>query len=242
MSRAQEIQSGVDEVLAAIAAAAETSGRPASAVTLVAVTKTWPISDVEHVAAAGILDVGENRHQDAKEKAAALSAASSSGTLPDLSLALRWHFLGQLQTNKAKAVAAYASVVHSVDRVDLLGPLSRGAEGASRELELLLQLSLDGDTSRGGCVADDLGPLADAVAQTPGLRLGGLMTVAPLDWEPRRAFAEARLALEALQRSHPGAVTLSAGMSGDFVQAVEEGSTMVRVGSAIFGGRTPAVG
>lgn len=231
VTRLEQIRAGVDNVRAAIDAAAQRAGRSGSEVTLVAVTKTWPISDIEHVAACGIVDVGENRHQDAKEKSAALEDQ-----------ALRWHFLGQLQSNKARAVGAYATVVHSVDRLELLGALGRGALAAGRTVEVLLQLSLDGDTSRGGCIAAELPSLAEAAAATDGLHLAGLMVVAPVTWEPRAAFEQARAAHDALVQAHPGARTLSAGMSGDFEAAVEAGATMVRVGSAIFGGRTPAVG
>lgn len=227
--RGDEISAAVEDVRGRIAQACAAARRAPSEVRLVAVTKTWPVSDIQHLASLGVHDVGENRHQDAKDKAAAF---------PELD----WHFLGQLQSNKARAVAHYASWVHSVDREPLIAGLSQGARDADREIDVLLQLSLDGDMSRGGCLETELSALADGVAAADGLRLRGLMTVAPVSWEPRRAFTNARLALDRLALQHPQATELSAGMSGDFEVAVEEGSTIVRVGSAIFGRRAPQVG
>lgn len=208
-----------------VAACAE-AGRPRDDVLLVAVTKTRPASDVELLRDLGVLDVGENRDQEAREKAAAVPG-------------VRWHFVGGLQTNKARSVASYASVVHSVDRVPLVDALSAGAQRAARELDVLLQVSLDGDPSRGGALPGDLARLADAAAAAAGLRLAGVMAVAPLGADPASAFATLADVAERLRRSHSGATAISAGMSGDLEQAIAAGATHVRVGTALLGERAP---
>ncbi|GAC1332266.1 MAG: YggS family pyridoxal phosphate-dependent enzyme [Mycobacteriales bacterium] len=227
-SRAEELAGSLAIVRSRIATACLAAGRDPRSVTLVAVSKTFPAGDVAALASLGVDDFGENRDQEAAPKAAALAA-----------LDLRWHFVGRLQRNKCRSVAAYASVVHAVDRVELVGPLSAGAERAGREVAVLVQVSLDGDPARGGVAAAGLGPLADGVALAPGLRLAGLMAVAPLAADPAEAYAGfAQLAVQ-LRTEHPGADWLSAGMSGDLEAAVVAGATHVRVGTALFGGRPP---
>ncbi|MBQ1067109.1 YggS family pyridoxal phosphate-dependent enzyme, partial [Micromonospora sp. D75] len=205
------------------------------AVTLVAVTKTYPASDVVALAALGVTDVGENRDQEAAPKA---EAVADAGAAP------RWHFIGQLQRNKARSVVRYADVVQSVDSVRLAAALDAAA-GAVRDrpLDVLVQVSIDGDPARGGALpgaADPqrgLDPVAAAVAGADGLRLAGLMAVAPLGWEPDRAFARLAEVAAALRADHPGATELSAGMSGDLESAIGHGATHVRVGSALLGMR-----
>lgn len=226
MSRRDELAANLARVRARIDAATAAAGRPEGDVALVVVTKFFPASDVRLLAGLGVTDVGENRHQEAEEKAAA------SADLP-----LRWHYIGGLQSNKAAAVAAYADVVESVDRLKLVGPLDRGAAG--RQVDVLLQVSLDGPDAdgRAGCDPSDLASLADAVAVAEHLTLRGLMAVAPLGEDPATAFGRLAAIRTTFLEDHPGATVLSAGMSGDLEEAVAAGATHVRVGSAILGSR-----
>ncbi|MFG1748068.1 YggS family pyridoxal phosphate-dependent enzyme [Micromonospora chalcea] len=233
--RRAELAAGLARVRARIADACAAAGRQRDAVTLVAVTKTYPASDVVALAGLGVTDVGENRDQEAAPKAEAVAEA---GAAP------RWHFIGQLQRNKARSVVRYADVVQSVDSVRLAAALDAAA-GAVRDrpLDVLVQVSIDGDPARGGALpgaADPqrgLDPVAAAVAGADGLRLAGLMAVAPLGWEPDRAFARLAEVAAALRADHPGATVLSAGMSGDLESAIGHGATHVRVGSALLGMR-----
>ena len=228
MTRRDDLAANLETVRARIAAACAEAGRSPDDVRLVVVTKFFPASDVRLLAGLGVTDVGENRHQEAETKAAECA---------DLGLA--WHFIGGLQSNKAAAVAAYADVVESVDRAKLLRPLASGAEARSREVDVLLQVSLDppGRDGRSGAEPDALADLAAAVEATAMLRLRGLMAVAPLGEEPRPAFDRLASIHRELLVEHPGATWLSAGMSGDLEQAVHAGATHVRVGSAVLGSR-----
>ena len=213
-----------------IAAAERAAGRPAGSVSLLAVSKTFPAGDVRSLAALGQTDFGENRAQELLGKAAELA-----------DLPLRWHFVGQLQRNKAAAVARLGAVVHSVDRMSLAGALSRAGEQAARPVEVLLQVDLGGqegeDAARGGAAPADVPGLADAVAELPGVRLRGLMAVAPRGEGPGPAFSRLAALADRLRADHPAATVLSAGMSGDLEEAVAAGATLVRVGTAIFGDR-----
>jgi pyridoxal phosphate enzyme (YggS family) len=222
------VRAGLDAVRGRIAAGCAAVGRDPAEVTLVVVTKTYPASDVALRAALGVRDVGENRDQEAAPKHAAAAA-----------LGLRWHFIGQLQSNKARSVATYADLVHSVDRRSLVRALGRAARDAGRTLGCLLQVSLDGDPTRGGALPADVPALADAVAAEAGLELHGLMAVAPLGGDPRVAFAELPRLRDSLLRDHPGARLISAGMSGDLEAALAEGATHLRVGTAVLGARPP---
>ncbi|MFI6071044.1 YggS family pyridoxal phosphate-dependent enzyme [Actinoplanes sp. NPDC051343] len=227
-ARRAELAASLAEVGERIDRACAEAGRPAGSVTLTAVTKTYPASDVLLLAGLGVTDVGENRDQEAAPKAAEVRAAG---------VELRWHYIGQLQRNKAKSVAAYADVVESVDSVRLAAALGKAAAGRPAPLEVLIQVSIDGDPERGGAAGDDLGPIADAVASSDGLRLCGLMAVAPLGWEPDRAFARLAELRSGVVAAHPGATTLSAGMSGDLEAAIRHGATHVRIGSSLLGMR-----
>jgi PLP dependent protein len=219
----------VEERLEAACAAA---GRAREEVTLIVVTKTYPVSDVRLLCELGVRHVAENRDQDAAPKAAASS-----------SLPLTWHFVGQLQTNKVRSVAGYSDFVHAVDRLRLVRALSGAAERLGRELGCLLQVGLDAGSAdagrRGGASPDEVTELADAVAGAQGLRLEGLMTVAPLTGpyagEPRRAFDRLREISTRLRADHPAATMVSAGMSADLEEAVAAGATHIRVGSAVLG-------
>ncbi len=226
--RREEIAGNLDVVRRRIADSCAAAGRDASEVTLVVVTKFFPASDVRLLAGLGVVDVGENRHQEAEAKAAECA-----------DLGLRWHFIGGLQSNKAGAVASYADVVESVDRAKLVGPLSRGAVARGHDVDVLLQVSLDpaGADNRSGADPGDLVDLARRVGEADRLRLRGLMAVAPLGEEPDAAFSRLALIREDLLAHHPDATVLSAGMSGDLEAAITHGATHVRVGSAVLGPR-----
>ena len=226
--RRSELQANLGAVRHRIDEAARAAGRDPADVGLVVVTKFFPASDVRLLADLGVTDVGENRHQEAQAKASECA-----------DLGLRWHFIGGLQSNKAAAVASYADVVESLDRVKLVAGLQRGAEAAGRSLDVLLQVSLDppGDDHRAGAGPELLADLAEAVMQAPALHLRGLMAVAPLGEDPATAFERLAGIHRELLRTHAGATVLSAGMSGDLEQAIAHGATHVRVGSAVLGQR-----
>ena len=229
-ARRDEVAANLDRVRARIDAACSRAGRPPEDVTLTVVTKFFPASDVRILADLGIAHVGENRHQEASAKAAECA-----------DLGLTWHFIGGLQSNKAAAVAAYADVVESVDRVKLLHGLSRGAHERGRVLDCLVQVNLDpaGSPSSGRAGADpaDVPGLAEQVAASEGLRLRGVMAVAPLGQDPLPAFAKLGRIADEVRRVDPAATWVSAGMSGDLEAAVESGATHVRIGSAVLGSR-----
>jgi pyridoxal phosphate enzyme (YggS family) len=233
-ARRAEIAANWAAVQHRIAASCAAAGRSPDELTVVAVTKTFPATDVGHLAALGLRDIGENRHQDAAPKVAACAAAGVVG--------LRWHFVGQLQTNKAAAVSAYADVVHAVDRVRLVEALDRGAEEHGRVVTALVQVDLevepDRDPGRGGARPEDLLGVAAAIDAAGSLLLGGLMAVAP-PGDPGEAFARLALLATELRTSYPEAVIVSAGMSGDLEAAVEHGATHLRVGTALLGSRPP---
>jgi pyridoxal phosphate enzyme (YggS family) len=229
-----DVAENLRAVRARIAAATRAAGRDPDSVSLLAVSKTWPADAVRELAGLGQLDFGENRAQELLGKAAEVA-----------DLPLRWHFVGQLQRNKAAAVARLGAVVHSVDRPSLASALDRaGQERMSREggpVEVLLQVDLGGRPggamARGGAAPADVPALADLVAGAAGLRLRGLMAVAPLEEDARSAFERLAGVAARVRADHPEAVDLSAGMSGDLEAAVAAGSTIVRVGTALFGAR-----
>lgn len=209
-----------------IAAVCRRVGRDPRELTLVAVTKTFPASDLAHLAALDIRDVGENREQEARSK------FEASGGLD-----LRWHFVGQLQTNKAPRVCRYFDVVHSVDRLELVRALDAAAGQARRHLSVFVQVSLQQRPGRGGADPAAVGELADAVGAAGNLSLSGVMAVAPPDEPPGLAFDRlARIAAQ-LQSVHPGASAISAGMSADFELAIAHGATHIRLGTALLGRR-----
>lgn len=245
--RLGELAGRLAQVRARITAGCEAAGRPADDVTLIAITKTFPASDVALLASLGVTDFGENRDQEAAPKAA---AAAALGACP------RWHFVGQLQVNKAASVVRYADVVHSVDKLRLVRALGSRAAGVRRQIGCLIQVNLDpdavdaargsgdagrGGAGRGGALPADVLELADAVAAQDGLLLGGVMAVAPLGLPPGPAFRSLRRIAESVRAAHPGATMISAGMSGDLDEAIAEGATHVRVGTALLGGRPPFV-
>ncbi|MFF4886323.1 YggS family pyridoxal phosphate-dependent enzyme [Streptomyces nigra] len=232
--RKDELAENLAKVERRIAAACAAAGRSRDEVTLIVVTKTYPASDVRILAELGVRHVAENRDQDAAPKAADCA---------DLPLA--WHFVGQLQTNKVRSVAGYADFVQSVDRARLVTALSKEAVRQERELGCLIQVALDAGESargeRGGVAPGGVEELAGLVADAPGLRLAGLMTVAPLTGEyagrQRAAFERLMDLSTDLRRAHPAANMVSAGMSADLEEAVAAGATHVRVGTAVLGVR-----
>ncbi len=220
MTRALEIASRVAEVKRRIAAAAARSGRPKDCVLLIAVGKTYPLSDLLLAHAAGVRAFGENRVQEAEEK------------FPHLPTDAAGHFIGPIQSNKANRAVKVASVVETVDSEDLARRLDRAAAAAGKRLAVLVQVRLGGEATKSGVEPDAAAALVASVKALPALDLRGLMTIPP-PGNTRPHFAALRRLGETL-----GLRELSMGMSDDFEAAVEEGATLVRVGSAIFGVRT----
>ncbi|WP_406449168.1 YggS family pyridoxal phosphate-dependent enzyme [Streptomyces sp. NBC_00876] len=236
--RKEQLAANLAQVEERIASACAAAGRKREEVTLIVVTKTYPASDVRILSELGVRHVAENRDQDAAPKATACA-----------DLSLTWHFVGQLQTNKVRSVASYADIVQSVDRTKLVTALSAAAGRGGRELGCLIQVALDAESGergeRGGVAPDGIEELADAIAAAPGLRLNGLMTVAPLAGpfagRQRAAFDRLMEFSSRLRGNHPAANMVSAGMSADLEDAVTAGATHVRVGTAVLGVR-PGLG
>lgn len=228
--RRSELAANLADVRARIERACAEAGRSPETVNLIAVTKTFPADDVMSLAGLGVTDIGENRDQEAAAKAA---------TLREAGVDVRWHYVGQLQRNKAKSVAGYAHLVHSVDRPALVTALANAAGQVREEpLGCLIQVSVDGDTSRGGVAEGDLAALVDSVTSRPELALRGIMAVAPLGWAPDRAFEQVAALSEKVRAAFPQAREISAGMSGDFTRAIVFGATLVRIGSILLGSRS----
>ncbi|MFD0747196.1 YggS family pyridoxal phosphate-dependent enzyme [Phytohabitans flavus] len=234
--REEEITAGLAAVRERIAAACAAAGRRPAEVTLIVVTKTYPATDVQVLAHLGVTDVGENRDQEAAPKAADVAALGAQ---------VRWHFVGQLQRNKCRSVVEYADVVHSVDGVKLARALSGAAERhRERPLDVLVQVSIDGDPARGGAVVGstvepdrDFDRVALTVAEAGPLRLAGVMAVAPLGWSAEAAFEKLADVAARLRAAYPEATAVSAGMSADLEPAIAHGATHVRIGSAVLGTR-----
>lgn len=219
----------IDEVRRRIAEAAERSDRDPQSVTLVAVSKTVDRATVDAAYALGVRHFGENRVQDSVRKYAE--------PLPDDA---ELHLIGQLQSNKARQAASLFSVIESVDRPSLIDALEREAERLSRRIPVLLQVNVAGEAQKAGCPPDDAAALAARLLASPGIELRGLMTIAPLVPDPeqvRPIFAGLRTLRDALRENTGAALSvLSMGMSDDFVVAISEGATHVRVGRAVFAG------
>lgn len=231
--RTVQIAANLAAVRGRIASACVESGRTPDSVTIVAITKTFPASDVRILVELGIVEVGENRDQEARPKAALCA-----------DLPLTWHFVGQLQRNKAASVAHYADIVESVDRAALVGALDRAAGESGRRLGVCVQVDVDERTGpgstlgRGGARPVDLPAIAAQVAQAEHLRLLGVMAVAPLGVDPREPFDRLAALHGQLLVDHPDASMRSAGMSGDFEAAIAAGATHIRLGSALLGRRS----
>jgi len=229
-SRRDELAVRLTAVQQRIVAACQAAGRDPVGVTLIAVTKTFPASDVRLLSELGVRDVGENRDAEAEPKAAQCA-----------DLDLTWHFIGQLQTNKAASVVRYATFVHSVDRVRLIRALGTAARRAETVVQCLVEVSLDGDPARGGAVASEVPALAETLAAEPGLVLAGVMAIAPLGMAPAEAFATLLDSAAVVRAVRPAATVISAGMSGDLEEAVAAGATHLRIGTALLGDRGPGV-
>jgi PLP dependent protein len=223
--RRVQVAAALADVRSRIAAACRAAGRDPDEVTLVAVTKTYPASDVQLLAELGVRDVGENRDQEAAPKAALVPRA-------------RWHFVGQLQRNKCRSVVTYADMVHSVDSVELAQTLARQAEQRRQSpLDVLVQVGLDETPGRGGAVFSNVLLIAAVIAESDQLRLRGLMAVAPLEESPISAFTRLARYSTMFRAEHPDATILSAGMSDDLAEAIACGATHLRIGSALLGKR-----
>lgn len=224
MSEVHELGARLDHIRARIDAACSAANRSADEITLIVVTKFHPAQLIRDLLTLGVRDIGENRHQEAQAKHDELSE-----------LDLRWHFIGQLQSKKARQVARYADVIHAIDRealVDALQPIER-------IIDCFVQVNLTDDPGRGGAAPADLLALTERVLETPTLRLQGVMAVAPLDEEPARAFERLHGYSEQVQSLSPSATSLSAGMTQDFEDAIAWGATHLRIGTAITGNRPP---
>jgi pyridoxal phosphate enzyme (YggS family) len=228
VERRLELQANLQDVEREISQACVAANRNRSDVTLIAVTKTWPATDVDLLAGLGVTDVGENRDQEAKPKHEEVQATN-----------LIWHAIGQLQTNKAKSVSAWADVVHSVDRTDLVTALTKAVVARETPLKILIQANLDPNPTenRGGALPSELMSLAKMISECEGLALQGVMGVAPLSGDDDLAFARLQELASQIQGAYPEANWISAGMSGDFAAALKYGATHLRIGSSILGNR-----
>ncbi len=222
------VSENLERVRERIAAAARADGRNPAEVRLICVTKGVSVERIREVVAAGVREIGENRVQEAQEKRENIGTGVSS---------LRWHLIGRLQRNKAKLAAGLFDVIHSVDSPELIETLDR----FERKLEVLIQVNVSGESAKGGCWPEEAAALAEAILRLKHLRWTGLMTMAPFSENPedaRPVFRQLRELRDGFQKrfSRP-ALDLSMGMSGDFEVAVQEGATLVRIGTAIFGER-----
>ena len=244
-NRESELTLALAAVRSRLAAAADAAGRNVSEIELLPITKFFPATDVAFLSRLGCRAVGESRDQEASAKVAEVARLSTESARADL-LDLRWHMVGHIQRNKARSVAGWAHTAHSIDSPRLVTALDRAVAAALAEgrrtdpLRVYVEVSLDGDVSRGGVDISAVGAVDRVCAQVEEskcLELAGLMGIPPLDWDPDEAFD--RLQSEHLRvlEAHPNAVGLSAGMSDDFEIAVKHGSTCVRVGTALLGPR-----
>jgi PLP dependent protein len=234
-SRDDELAAALAEVRARLQRAADAAGRDVEGITLLPVTKFFPVSDVAALYRLGCREFGESRDQEASQKAAELAETS-----------VRWHMIGRIQRNKAKSIATWAHTAHSVDSIKLVTALGRASAEALDDgrrpapLRVFVQLSLDGDEDRGGVdveAVDRIDELCGAIDSAPGLDFAGLMAIPPIGADPDEAFGRLQAELARVQRGRPAPLELSAGMSGDLEAAVRHGSTCVRVGTALLGSR-----
>ena len=216
MNRTEELSRNLELVRSKIATVADHE------VTLIVVTKTFPVSDAQILYDLGVRDFGENRDAEGAEKSAVVSG--------------KWHFQGQIQSNKLKSITSWASVIHSLDDPRHFEIIERVAP---HPLQIFLQVSMDGAHNRGGAALDDLYALAALVEKSPTHTLAGLMSVPPIAIDPNQGFAQLALIHKEFMKHFPSADSLSAGMSGDYEKAISHGATHVRVGSSILGSRSP---
>lgn len=220
-NRMVKIEANLLEVNSRIEKAALGAGRSVAEITLVAVTKTFPVSDIELLYQLGIRNFGENRDQEGSIKA------------PQLPEDCIWHFQGQIQSNKLKSIASWADVIHSLDEVSHAKKLS----SLVSEIDIFIQLSLDSQPNRGGVAPEELNGFARAIAELGNLKIRGLMAVTPLDEDPILAFTRLKMLSNQLVETLPTASEISAGMSNDFESAIAQGATLIRIGSQILGVR-----
>lgn len=224
MSRAMELTNNLAEVNQRINIAAKKASRSVDEITLITVTKTFPTSDIEKLYQLGLRDFGENRDQEASKK------------VTNLPKDIRWHFQGQIQSNKLKSITSWASCIHSVDQLRYAQLISQLIGDA--KMPIFIQVSLDKTSkNRAGVEPDELIKMATQVSELPGISLQGLMAVAPLDMAAELAFANLAKIREVFLTSFPTAKSLSIGMSGDYETAIEYGATHIRIGSSILGNR-----
>ena len=226
LDRKEELSRSLADVQARIQEATARASRKSEEVTLIAVTKTYPVSDVEILHQLGVTHFGENRSAEGLEKSALVSA--------------HWHFQGQIQSNKIAAISSWAQTVHSLDELSHVAKFDRAVgEISGKRLNIFIQISLDGDTTRAGVRGDDLLALGQSISATENLDLVGLMVVPPVQAEPEKAFSEVAQIAQRFRNEFPTAQSLSAGMSGDYEIAIAHGATHIRVGSQILGPRAP---
>lgn len=226
MNRQEELRRNLQDLEERISQSCNTSKRERKDITLIAVTKNFPASDIEILYELGIQDVGENRDQEASAKFAQVKKT------------LTWHFIGQLQSNKVKSVVKYCNFIHSVDRISLAKEISKQAQLIKKTIKIFLQIDLaPTDANRGGVEAGELNSLAREVAKLPGVEIVGLMSVAPLNQEPKEAFSRLAVIRASFLKEFPKAAQLSIGMSDDFEDAINFGATHLRIGSLLLGVR-----
>jgi pyridoxal phosphate enzyme (YggS family) len=230
LTRRDDLSRNLADVRARIEAACEAAGRSPAEVELLAVTKTFPASDVALLSDLGLSAFAENRDQEASAKVVDFGEQRPGA-------AATWHMVGNVQRNKARSVLSWADRVDTLDSIRLADALAKAAARRGRPLEVLIQVSIDGDPARGGCPVPEVAALADHVAGSGELLLRGVMAIAPLDVNPASAFSVLADEVSRLRRDHPAATVVSAGMSGDLEDAIAHGSTCVRVGTALLGGR-----
>jgi pyridoxal phosphate enzyme (YggS family) len=222
--RREFLSNSLQDVKSRIASAAQLAGRDIAEITLIAVTKTYPVSDVAILRDLGQSNFGENRTEEGSVK---------SVVVPGI-----WHYQGQVQSRKLREIASWANMIHSLDQISHIEKLNRICDETGKKIGVFIQLSLDGAPDRGGVLEQELGGLADAVASSTGLELNGLMCVPPVEYEHQKAFAEIAQIHQRFISKFPSAKSLSAGMSSDFEIAIAHGATHIRVGSEILGSRT----
>ena len=222
--RAQEVASNLNSVEERINGACRAANRERSSVKLIAVTKTYPSSDVEILRSLGVTHFGENRDDEGAKKSQAVDA--------------HWHFQGQIQSKKLRSISSWAHTIHSIDNSEHLDKLNRSLAETGKSIEIFLQLSLDSDPLRGGVGVEEILSLATSAMALEQVTLAGLMCVPPADWEYEMAFDQIAQKAQLFAQHFPASTSISAGMSGDFETAIRYGATHIRIGSQILGSRT----
>lgn len=221
--RADVIAESLERVKEKITAAAHGASRSVDEITLITVTKTYPVSDIKILHDLGERNFGENRSEEGVEK-----SIQVNGT---------WHYQGQVQSRKLREIAGWATYIHSIDSSDHALKLSRICGELGKDIAIFLQLSLDGAPDRGGVIDTEIFALAEKLVNLPNINLAGLMCVPPLSYEHQRAFSEIAQIQQRFISSFSEAKSLSAGMSSDFEVAIAHGATHLRIGSQILGSR-----